>query len=98
MSADTKTSSRSALLKSLRETHLEGVARAQGLLKEQNQMREKFLALLKETTRTVPELALESGIAAEKVLWYLSSMKKYCEVIEAGMDGDYPTYKLSEEE
>lgn len=98
MSADTKLSSRAELLKNLRETHADGVARAQELFKDQKQMKDKFMKLLKERPRTVPELAQETGIPADKVLWFLSSLKKYGDVAESGMDGDYPIYKPSEEE
>jgi hypothetical protein len=97
MSAQTKTPSRAEILKQLRTQHADSVKRAQALLKEQKHMQDLLCTLFRERPRTVPEVAEATGIPADKVLWFLSAMRKYGIVVEAGMCGDYPLYKKAEE-
>jgi predicted transcriptional regulator len=49
--------------------------------------------------RSVPQLADETGMSAEEVLWHIAAMKKYGLVEESGTDdsGDYYLYGLSKE-
>ena len=49
---------------------------------------------LAEKPLTVPEIAEKTGIPAREVLWLMTSLRKYGEVNEAGIDGDYPRYEL----
>jgi predicted transcriptional regulator len=98
MNSEVKTLSRGELLKHLRATFPDGVKRAQALQKEQKHMQEQLCALIRERPRTVLEVAEATGIPAAKVLWYLSALKKYGIVEEAGMCGDYPLYKKVEED
>jgi predicted transcriptional regulator len=92
-----QTLSRAELLKQLRTTHAESVKRAQALLKEQKHIQQEVCRVLRERPKTVPEVATEIGISADKVLWYMASFKKYGLVIENGMCGDYPLYQKAEE-
>ena len=55
------------------------------------------VAALKEKASTVPELAGATGLPARQVLWLVAGLRKYGEVAEAGLDGDYPRYRLTEE-
>lgn len=87
---------RTELLKQLREQHAEGVQAAQEALKAQNAARKSLTQALKETARTVPELAAETGIPAHEVLWHVTSMKKYDLVREEGLSGYYYLYGLVE--
>ena len=97
MNTDTRSMPRGELLKYLRETYPQGVARAQALLKEQKNMHDAFCTLFREKPCTIPEVAQATGIPAEKVLWFVAAMKKYGLVEETGMCGDYPLYKKAEE-
>ena len=92
-----QTLSRVELLKRLRTTHAESVKRAQALLKEQKHIQQEVCRVLRERPKTIPEVATEIGISADKVLWYMASFKKYGLVIENGMCGDYPLYQKAEE-
>ena len=47
---------------------------------------------------TVPAIAEATGFAPRDVLWSLTAMRKYGSAVEAGIDGDYPTYELPEKE
>jgi|WetSurMetagenome_2_1015567.scaffolds.fasta_scaffold374312_2 hypothetical protein len=98
MSVESKTLSRAELLKQLRQTYPEGVARAQALLKEQKHVQDGIVKSLQERAKTVPEVAAAVGILPQQALWYLAAMKKYNLLVENGMAGDYPLYQLAEEQ
>jgi predicted Rossmann fold nucleotide-binding protein DprA/Smf involved in DNA uptake len=87
---------RTALLKELREQHEDGVKATQALLKETNNARKLLRQAMKESPRTVPEMAAESGLPANEVLWHVIAMKKYGQVAETGLDGYYYRYTLAE--
>ena len=98
MSAEPKGLSRAELLKQLRKTFPEGVARAQALLKEQKHIQDEISRVLREKPASVPEVATAVGILPQQALWYLAAMKKYNLVVEDGMSGDYPLYQLAKEQ
>lgn len=85
------------VLKNLRATHADTFARTQDLLKTQKQSQQGITRALKEQPRTVPDVAVATGLPTQQVLWWLAAMKKYGLVAEDGMNGDYPVYKLVEE-
>lgn len=85
------------LLKELREEHQETVARTQDLLKEQGKIERDILKLIKEESKTVPAIASELELPTDRVLWFLTALKKYDQVMEDGMDGEYVLYKRREE-
>jgi predicted transcriptional regulator len=73
------------------------VEQAQALLKEQKKMQQEICALLRLQPATIPEVAQATGLSSDKVLWFMAALKKYGIVVEAGMCGDYPLYRKSEE-
>ena len=85
------------LLKELREEHQETVDRTQALLKEQGKIEREILKLIKEESKTVPTIASELELPTDRVLWFLTALKKYDQVVEDGMDGEYVLYKRREE-
>lgn len=93
----TETLSRGDLLKKLRAEHADGVERAQALLKEQKQMQQAICQFIRETPKTVPDIAAEIGKPTHEVLWFVAMLKKYGIVVEAGMCGDYPLYQRAKE-
>lgn len=97
MTTQTDAKARIEMLKGLRETHAGTFSRTQDLLKAQKQLQQEITKALKEQARTVPELAAATGILSRDLLWFLMAMKKYGLVLEAGMQDDYPKYKLAEE-
>ena len=62
--------------------------------KEQNQTKKAITGSLKAGAKTIPQIAKETGIEPEKVVWQIMAMKKYGDVVEAGRSGDYYSYKL----
>ena len=98
MIVEPKALSRAELLKQLRKTFPEGVARAQVLLKEQKHIQDEISRVLREKPASVPEVAAAVGLPPQQALWYLAAMKKYNLVVENGMSGDYPLYQLAKEQ
>jgi predicted Rossmann fold nucleotide-binding protein DprA/Smf involved in DNA uptake len=97
MSTQPTSQSRGDLLKQLREQHAETVARTQALLKEQKRIQQEICKVMRDTPKSVPEVAEATGMPAPEVLWYMASFKKYGLIVEKGMCGDYPLYQKAEE-
>lgn len=92
-----ETPSRAEILKRLREAHAPTVERAQGMMKEQKQMQNAICQFIRDTPKTIPEIAAEIGKPTHEVLWFVAALKKYGIVIETGMCGDYPLYQRAQE-
>jgi len=82
-------------LKQLREIRKDTIAASAGRLQEQKQVIKAIKAQLQQP-KTVPEIAEATGIPSQKVLWYVSALKKYGEVKETEKDGGYFRYCSSE--
>jgi predicted transcriptional regulator len=88
-----ETPSRGELLKRLRQEHGASVERTQALVREQRQMQQAICQFLRETPRTVPEIATHLGKPSREVLWFVAALKKYGIVVETGMGAEYPLYQ-----
>jgi predicted transcriptional regulator len=88
---------RTEMLKRLRSEHAETVARTQELLKEQKKIHKDICQLIRNESKTVPEVAEALGMPTHEVLWHLTALKKYDIVVEDGMCGEYVLYKRVEE-
>jgi len=89
--------SRGDMLKRLREQHAATVERTQALLREQKRVQQEICKFIRETPKTVPEIAAAVNMPAHEVLWYVASFKKYGLLVEKGMCADYPLYVKAEE-
>lgn len=83
-------------LKALRAERKELIAKNRELLKKQNDEKGLIQKGLKTGEKTIPELAKETGLKGDLILYYLSAMRKYGQVEEAGHAGAYFKYKLVE--
>jgi len=92
-----KAKQRSQLLKELREEHKDTVASTQERLKNQKKIYRDINKIIKDEPKTVPEIAEAVGLPTHIVLWNLTVLKKYGDVSEAGMSGEYFQYSLTEE-
>ena len=92
-----KAKQRSQLLKELREEHKDTVASTQERLKNQKKIYRDINKIIKDEPKTVPEIAEAVGLPTHIVLWNLTVLKKYGDVTEAGMSGEYFQYGLTEE-
>ena len=97
MSTQPNPQARNEMLKRMREAHAETVERTQALLKEQKRVQQEVCKVLRDTPKSVPEVAEAIGMPANEVLWYMASFKKYGLIVEKGMCGDYPLYQKAEE-
>lgn len=89
--------SRGEMLKQLRQQHAESVARTQALYKEQRRIHQEICKVIRDTPKTVLEVAAATNLPTHEVLWHLNALKKYGIVAESGMCGDYPLYSRVEE-
>jgi len=88
---------RAQILKELRTEHQETVDRTQALLKKQGKVEREILKLIKDESMTVPTIASQIDLPTHRVLWFLTALKKYDQIREDGMDGEYVLYRRMEE-
>jgi hypothetical protein len=90
---------RTAMLADLRKERREKVEQAQALLKEQQAVRKTLSRVLQGEPRSIPDIAVATSLPPHEVLWHITAMKKYGEVVEDGMDDDftYYLYRLAKE-
>lgn len=90
---------RTAMLADLRKSRREKVEQAQALLKEQQGVRKTLSRVLQGEPRSIPDIAVATNLPPHEVLWHITAMKKYGEVVEDGMDDDfaYYLYRLAKE-
>lgn len=69
-------------------------ARLKGLVAQNRQLKRTLREQLNAAPNTVPGLAERTGIPSHEVLRILASMRKYGEIRELDLDGDYPRYEL----
>jgi len=81
-------------LKALREERKALLDRNKEILKKQNQDVKLVKQALKDGPLTVPEIAAAAKLAADRVLWYVSALKKYGEIAEGELTGAYFKYSL----
>ena len=88
---------RSEMLKSLRKEHAVTVKRTQTLLKEHKRIHREICKAIRDTAKTIPEIAEVMEMPSHQVLWHITALKKYDVVAEEGMCGEYVLYKRAEE-
>ncbi len=87
---------RAQILKELRVEHQTTVDRTQALLKEQGKVERKILKLIKEESMTIPTIAAQIELPTHRVLWFVTALRKYDQIREDGMDGEYVLYRKEE--
>ncbi len=90
---------RTALLAELRKHNREKVKSALDLLKEQQVVRKTLRRIILGDPKSVPEIAAAAELPPHEVLWHITAMKKYGQVVEDGTDDDfeYYLYRLAKE-
>ncbi len=68
-------------------------------IKAYMRMKKKILEILKEESKTIPEIAKEAGLNIDEVTYYLMSMRKYGLLTVANIDDDdeYYYYQLKQD-
>lgn len=59
--------------------------------------RKRLTEALQAAPYTVPELARQTGLPPDQVLWHIAGMRKYGIVHEVGPKEDYVKYELTEQ-
>ncbi|MEN8245712.1 MAG: winged helix-turn-helix domain-containing protein [Thermodesulfobacteriota bacterium] len=85
-----------AALKALRQERSASVAAARQSIKAHKQMIKKVKEQIKDEGRTIPEIAKAIDVPASQVLVFVSTLKKYGEVVEGAKDGDYFKYQVAD--
>jgi len=70
--------------------------RMKSYIKDHRFVRSKLTEALKKGQRTVPEIAAETGIESQVVMWHLMAMKRYGTVQEGTRKGEFFLYMLKE--
>ena len=86
-----------AALKALRQERAETIARVRARLKEQKRDLAGIKAELAGQPRTVPQIAQATGLPADRVLWYVTALRKYGQAAEGDQAGGYFYYELIED-
>jgi hypothetical protein len=66
--------------------------------REQKKLMRRLKEALRNGSRTVPEVAAETGLPTGEVLWHLMALRKFGEVVEGEERDGYFEYALKEEE
>jgi predicted transcriptional regulator len=92
--SEAKRNDKSAL-KQLRQERAAFVEKAREKIKIQNKELKAIKAQITTESKTVPEIATATGMLTDRVMKYISTLRKYGQVIESDKDGDYFRYQLS---
>jgi predicted transcriptional regulator len=95
MSETKENTDQKAAMKALRQERKAWIKAAAAKVKEHNSALGAIRAQLKNTPRTVPEISQGTGLSTSKVMWYVASMKKFGEILEADQDDSYFRYQLA---
>lgn len=79
-------------MKALRRACKERIDRVSARVREQKKSLKAIRAQLENTACTVPEVATATGMATDRVLWYVAAMKKYGQIAEVEKDDGYYRY------
>lgn len=84
-------------LKLFREQHSDPTGSLKTYVADFRRNRKQITEALRKGGGTVPELARQTGLPSDQVLWHVTAMRKYGTAQEAGTDGDYVKYELIEQ-
>ena len=82
-------------MKRLRQERKQKIKEIAATMKAQKKAVKAIKEQMKNDVGTVPSIARETGISADKVLWYIAALKIYGEINEAEKDGGYFRYVLT---
>jgi predicted transcriptional regulator len=93
MNADDK--AKKEAMKRLRKARNQTIKRVSAKLKVQRKAIQAIKGQLEEEARTVPEIAEATGYESALVLWLITALRKYGEILEDEKDGSYFRYRLA---
>lgn len=80
----------------LRKRHGGMTAEMKEFYKEQVRVKKLIREVLGHGPKTIPDLATITGLESPVCVWHLMAMRKYGNVVEGPLAGDYCTYRLKE--
>jgi len=83
-------------LKDLRLVRKESIKAVAAKVSAQHKAIKAIKEQLQGQPRTVPEISEAAGLPSGDVLWYLATLKKFGQVLEAEQDGSYFRYRLAD--
>ena len=86
---------RKEAMKKLRESKKHTIKATSARVRADRKAIQAIKAQLQNGARTIPEIALATGIASSEVLWFVATLKKYGEILEGEKDGGYFRYTLA---
>jgi predicted transcriptional regulator len=81
-------------MKNLRKVRKDSIKAAAARVKAQNAAVKAITEQIKNDPKTVPEIAAAADMPSADVMWYIATLKKYGQVLEAEQDGSYFRYQL----
>ena len=84
-------------LKLFREQHADTSGTLKKYVADFRHERKQITEALRKGPAIVPELAGQTGMTADQVLWHVTAMRKYGTVQEVGPEGDYVKYEFIEQ-
>ncbi len=85
-----------AAMKELRGVRKNLIAAASATMKLQRKELAAIKAFLKAEAATIPQIAAAIDMPTDKTLWYMATLKKYGQIIEAQKEGAFFKYALNE--
>jgi predicted transcriptional regulator len=90
-----KTAKKEAM-KKLRQSRKDIIKATSARVKENRRAIKAIKEQLQDEARTVPEIAVATGLESAEVLWFIATLKKYGEILEGDKDGGYFRYYLAD--
>ncbi len=84
-------------LKLFRAQHSDPSGTLKNIVADFRHDRKQITEALQKGAGTVPELARQTGLPLDQVLWHVTAMRKYGTAQEAGPEGDYVKYEFIEQ-
>ena len=91
------TESHRQAVKWFREQHSDPSGNLKKYVADYRHERKQITEALRKGPAIVPELALQTGLPTDQVLWHVTAMRKYGAVKEASPEGDYVKYEFIEQ-
>ena len=82
-------------MKRLRQARQQTIKRVSAKLKVQRKAIQAIREQLEEGAKTVPEIAEATGYESALVLWLITALRKYGELLEDEKNGSYFRYRLA---
>lgn len=82
-------------LKALRAERQEWIAEASARVRQDAKALKSVRARLAEGAATPPEVAKATGLAEDRALWLMATLRKFGEIVEAEKEGSHYRYALA---